>query len=196
MGDKRVLVAFANQAGSTAGIATTIATVLDHAGLAVDCRLAAEVADLGPYDAVVLGSGVFVPRRRSDGGGFLVRHQEALRDRRLWLFCAGPIGRGRCGSGTAPGQSDDCGVVAVAQAVGARGAAMFGPTGLPADGDPAARLGPVDVQRVRAWAVAIAEQLRAGAAPRAAAPDWPSTPAAPPGEPPRVRRHDGLPSRA
>jgi hypothetical protein len=179
MSDGRVLVAFANQVGSTAGIATTIAGVLRRAGLTVDCRLASEVTDLAPYDAVVLGSGVFVPRRRSDGGGFLARHEADLAGRQLWLFCAGPIGRGRCPTGTAAGRADDCSVVAVAEAVGARGAAMFGPTGMVADADPIEQLGPVNVQRVRAWAAAIAEQLRPGALPSPPAVEPP--PASPPG---------------
>jgi len=162
MSDGQVLVAFANQVGSTAGIAATIAGVLRRAGLDVDCRLASEVTDLTPYAAVVLGSGVFVPRRRSDGGGFLARHEAALAGRPLWLFCAGPIGRGRCPAGSSAVRSDDCSVLAVAEAVGARGAAMFGPTELPDDADLIEHLGPVNVQRVRAWAAAIAEQLRSG----------------------------------
>lgn len=160
MGDQRVLVAFANQAGSTAGIGTTIAGVLRRSGLVVDCRVASEVDDLTPYDAVVLGSGVFVPRRRSDGGGFLTRHEAALADRHLWLFCAGPIGRGRCPAGTAAKDPDECSVMAVARVVGARGAAVFGPIGLHADADLVEQLGPVNVQRVRAWAAEIAAQLR------------------------------------
>jgi menaquinone-dependent protoporphyrinogen oxidase len=160
MSDKRVLVAFANQAGSTAGIGTTIAGVLRRSGLVVDCRVASEVTDLTPYAAVVLGSGVFVPRRRSDGGGFLARHEAALAGVPVWLFCAGPIGRGRCPAGTAAADAEDCSVMEVARAVGARGAAVFGPIGLHADADFVEQLGPVNVQRVRAWAAEIAAQLR------------------------------------
>jgi len=163
MGDQRVLVAFANRAGSTAGIAGSIATVLRQAGLAVECRLASEVDDVTPYDAVILGSGLYVPRRASDGGGFLARHRAGLASTALWLFCAGPIGRGRCAGGAAAAEPDDCRVVAVGRSVGARGTALFGPVGLPADADPMERLGPVDQQRVRAWASEIAAELRAPA---------------------------------
>jgi menaquinone-dependent protoporphyrinogen oxidase len=163
MSDQRVLVVFANQAGSTAGIAATIAGVLRRSGLDAECRVASEVADLTPYGAVVLGSGVFVPRRRTDGGGFLARHAAALRGRALWLFSAGPIGRGRCDGGTPAVSAEDCSVVAVARAVGARGAAVFGPIGLSSDGDPIEELGPANVQRIRAWAAEIAAQLRSGA---------------------------------
>ncbi len=159
MGDQRVLVAYANQAGSTAGIAGAIASVLLRAGITVDCRVASEVSDVTPYSAVILGSGVFVPTRRSDGGGFLARHAVALASRAVWLYCAGPIGRGRCPTGSTASAADDCSVTAVAGAVGARGAAVFGPIGLPADSDPLERLGPVNQQRVRAWATEIATEL-------------------------------------
>ena len=179
MADKRVLVAFANQAGSTAGIATTIAGVLRRSGLAADCRVASEVRDLSPYAAVVLGSGVFVPRRRSDGGGFLTRHARALEARPLWLFSAGPIGRGACAAGSPPADAGDCSVSAVARAVGARGSAVFGPIGLRAGVDPIDQLGPVNVQRVRAWAAEIAVGLRAVPEPQAAPRESTMAPASP-----------------
>jgi menaquinone-dependent protoporphyrinogen oxidase len=165
MGDQRVLVAFANRAGSTAGIAGAVATVLRHAGFAVDCLVASEVADVTPYSAVILGSGVFVPSRRSDGGGFLARHEAPLASRPVWLFCAGPIGRGRCSADVEATGPDDRSVVLVARAVGARGAAIFGPIGLPADSDPLERLGPLDTERIRAWAGEIADELREPSAP-------------------------------
>lgn len=190
MSNTRVLVAFASQAGSTAGIATTIAGVLRRSGLVVDCRVASEVGDLAPYAAVVLGSGVFVPRRRSDGGGFLARHAPALAGRPLWLFSAGPIGRGPCAAGTPPAEADKCSVSAVARAVGARGSAVFGPIGLRADADPIEQMGPVNVQRVRAWAAEIAVGLRSLAEPPAGIPE-----PAPPGArgPKPVRRDTHVP---
>lgn len=163
MGADRVLVAFSNQDGSTAGIAEVIAAELLRLGLVVECRQARAVTDLDPYSAVVLGSGVFVPSRCSDGGGFLTRHAAGLAGRPIWLYCAGPIGRGRSAAGIATAPSD-CSVMAVARAVGAKGAAVFGPIGLPADADPLVRLGPVDVAPVRAWAGQIASELARGRA--------------------------------
>ncbi len=168
MGDQRVLVAFANRVGSTAGIAGAVATELRRAGFDVDCRVASEVADITPYAAVILGSGVFIPSRRSDGGGFLARHAALLAARPVWLFCAGPIGRGRCPAGSEPSHAEDSTVVLVARAVGARGAAVFGPVGLQADSDPAQSLGPYDIGRVRAWSLEIADELRAAVAPHPA----------------------------
>jgi len=157
----RVLVAFATRSGSTAGIAQAIAAVLRGAGLAVDSRPAGDVTDVTPFAAVVLGSGVFLPRRRSDGGGFLLRHAPALATRAVWLYCAGPIGRGRGEDGAGSQGSGDRSVAEVARAAGARGYAVFGaPVPAPAD-DPFAQLTPVDLACVRAWAQEIAAELAA-----------------------------------
>jgi menaquinone-dependent protoporphyrinogen oxidase len=156
-----VLVAFASRSGSTAGIAEAIARVLRDAGLEVDCSPASDVADVTLYDGVVLGSGVFLPRRGSDGGGFLVRHGAALKVRPVWLFCAGPIGRGRETSSAALEGSGDCSVAEVARSIGARGCAEFGtPVPDPDPGaDSVAELAPVDGSSVRAWAREIARDL-------------------------------------
>jgi menaquinone-dependent protoporphyrinogen oxidase len=156
---KRVLVAFASRSGSTAGIAEVIAAELSDAGLAVDSLPAGDVLDVTPYGAVVLGSGVFLPRRGSDGGGFLVRHEAVLKSRAVWLFSAGPIGRGRPGNGAGPAASGDCSVAEVARSVGARGCAEFGPPVPEPGADPVAELAPVDVALVRSWAREIVAGL-------------------------------------
>lgn len=154
---KRVLVAFSSRSGSTAGAAEEIAAVLRSAGLAVDCRPKEEVADVSPYRAVVLGSGMFVASRASDGGGFLEQHAGVLRGRDVWLFSAGPIG----GHASAPGE--ESAVAAVARAVGARGVAAFGATGDGDGGDPVASLVPADHREIRSWATDIAADLGAPA---------------------------------
>jgi len=162
MGSKRVLVAFASQNGSTAGIAEAIVTELRRAGFSADCRPAASITDLGPYGAVVLGSGVFLARRRADGGGFISRHAEALARRAVWLFSAGPIG---APDPTPDGVPDETStpVAVVARTIGARGSAAFGTTRLQV----AAHDGGVpqgewdDLERVRRWAASIAAELPA-----------------------------------
>lgn len=159
MSAQRILVAFASRSGSTAGIAQAIADVLQGAGLAVDTQPAGEVTDVTPYTAVVLGSGVFLPHRRSDGGGFLLRHASALASRAVWLYCAGPIGRGRGANGAGPDGTGDCNVSDVARAVAARGSAVFGTPVPTLAEDPLAQLTPVDLARVRSWASEIAREL-------------------------------------
>jgi menaquinone-dependent protoporphyrinogen oxidase len=82
----------------------------------------AAVTGLEPYGAVVLGSGVFLAGRRCDGGGFIARHAEALAQRPVWLFSAGPIGGPSAVTGEPKGP--EAPVVRVARAIGARGAAI------------------------------------------------------------------------
>ncbi|MEW6225933.1 MAG: flavodoxin domain-containing protein [Chloroflexota bacterium] len=177
MSADRVLVAFASLQGSTAGVAETIANELRDAGFHVDCIPVADVIDLEPYGAFVLGSGVFLAGRRSDGGGFIARHAVELQGRPVWLFSAGPIGGaggagsaspgaagangaspGAAGTGSAIGEAP---VVRVARAIGARGAATFGAARL-LDPDDARRPTAADwseAARIRGWAWAIAVEL-------------------------------------
>jgi menaquinone-dependent protoporphyrinogen oxidase len=159
-----VLVAFASQSGSTAGIAEVIALELREAGFAVECRPVSEIDDLGGYVALVLGSGVFVRGRRSDGGGFLAHHAAWVASRPVWLFCSGPIGRGPANE---VGDHVESTVMDVARSIGARGAAAFGSTGIGADAGVDAIGMPLDLPRVRAWAHEIAAEL--GSMPMAAA---------------------------
>jgi menaquinone-dependent protoporphyrinogen oxidase len=159
MSADRVLVAFASQNGSTAGVAETLAVELRDAGFAVDCLPVAEVRDLAPYGAVVLGSGVFLAGRGIDGGGFIARHEAALALRPVWLFSAGPIGGP--GSATTGARGPDAPVVRVARAIGARGAATFGASRL-RDDDGGDRMTPAawsEAARVRGWAWSIAVEL-------------------------------------
>ena len=61
-----VLVAYATKHGATAGIAEKIGEVLRESGLACDVKLAAAVDDLTPYQAVVLGSAVYMGAWRKE----------------------------------------------------------------------------------------------------------------------------------
>lgn len=56
----KVLVAYASKRGSTAEIAEAVAKALAEAGLDVDCIKSDDVSDVSPYDAVVLGSAVYM----------------------------------------------------------------------------------------------------------------------------------------
>ena len=160
MGVARVLVAFASQHGSTAGIAEAVVTELRRAGFAADCRPAASITDLAGYGAVVLGSGVFLARRPSDGGGFITRHRDQLAERAVWLFSAGPIGGPDAIAAGIPHDAE-APVARVARAIGARGWAAFGTARLQV----AANDGGIpqgdwqDLERVRSWAASIAAEL-------------------------------------
>jgi menaquinone-dependent protoporphyrinogen oxidase len=89
----RILVTTASKHGSTAEIATRMADVLrtGRPGDVVEVLPAADVDDAASYDAVVLGSAVYV-------GGWMpaARHLAeriaTLPPRPVWLFSSGPIG--------------------------------------------------------------------------------------------------------
>ncbi len=55
---KKILVAYASKAGSTAGVAGAIGKTLAEGGLEVDVLPMKEVKDLVPYRAVVVGSAI------------------------------------------------------------------------------------------------------------------------------------------
>ncbi|MCW2605002.1 MAG: Flavodoxin-like protein [Pseudonocardiales bacterium] len=103
----RVLVAYASKHGSTAEIAQSIADGIRH-GLTV--TTAPPVADLefivptvnvwsvedapepGDFDAVVIGSAVYMGRWLHSARSYLKEHANALACLPLWLFSSGPIG--------------------------------------------------------------------------------------------------------
>ena len=87
-----VLVAYASKRGSTAEIAETVAATLRRAGLEVDLESVEEVKDIDRYDAVILGSAVYMKRWRGDARHFLKKHRKALRQIPFWVFSSGPVG--------------------------------------------------------------------------------------------------------
>ncbi len=88
----RVLVAFATKMGSTRGIADAIGAELLRHGLVVDVRNVREVSSLGDYQAVVLGSAVYMGRWRAEAGRFVRQHNAELAKSRVWLFESGWMG--------------------------------------------------------------------------------------------------------
>jgi len=92
--DSPVLVAYGTKHGGTAEIAEKIGQVLREAGLRADVHPAARVSDLTPYEAVVLGSGVYIGRWRKEAMTFLKANEEMLAERPVWLFSSGPTGEG------------------------------------------------------------------------------------------------------
>ncbi len=88
----RVLVASATRHGATAEIAEAIAATLKDRGLKVELRRVEEVADMSGYDAVVLGSAVYIGKWLEPARQFAVDHAAELAMRPTWLFSSGPLG--------------------------------------------------------------------------------------------------------
>lgn len=117
----RVLVAFASKHGSTAEIAEAIAAELRRGGLQSDCRPAGDVKDLADYDAVVLGSSVYMKRWQRDARHLLHRHARELAARAFWIFSSGPFGEH-----PDPAWAEPPKIIKEAQQLGARDHVVFG----------------------------------------------------------------------
>jgi len=85
-----VLVAYATKHGSTKEVALKIAGYLSAHGIVADVRSARDVAGLDGYEAVVLGTAIYMGRLHSDARRFLHRHRAALAGRPLAVFAMGP----------------------------------------------------------------------------------------------------------
>jgi menaquinone-dependent protoporphyrinogen oxidase len=78
MNDK-VLVTYATQGGSTTGVAEAIGQVLSSNDLVVGVLPITEVANLGPYQSVVIGSAVHGGTWMPEATAFVQQYQETLR---------------------------------------------------------------------------------------------------------------------
>jgi menaquinone-dependent protoporphyrinogen oxidase len=166
----KVLVAYASKRGSTAEIARSVAETLRAAGLDVDCAETGDVAGVEGYDAVVLGSAVYMKRWRGDAKRFLRRNRKALAQRPFWIFSSGPVGEPKPDADESWNEPRK--IVAQAEQLGARGHVVFGGR------VPAEPHGPIekamvestppehrdkrDWDEIRAWAERVAADLRAG----------------------------------
>ena len=87
-----VLVTVASRHGSTTEIGHAVAEVLAAEGFVVDVRPPDDVPTLAPYDAVVLGSAVYVGRWAASARAFVDHFASGLAVMPLWLFSSGPVG--------------------------------------------------------------------------------------------------------
>jgi menaquinone-dependent protoporphyrinogen oxidase len=161
----RVLGAYASKNGATAEIAAAIGHELGQHGVEVDCLSADAVGRVDDYDAVVLGSAVYMKRWQRDARRLLHHQRAALADKPFWLFSSGPVG-------DAPPDPDWCepkDVVREAEHLGVRDHVIFGGR-VPADphnfveramakNTPPEHRDKRDWEAIRDWAAAIAADL-------------------------------------
>ncbi|MEA2025566.1 MAG: flavodoxin domain-containing protein [Chloroflexota bacterium] len=88
----KVLVAVASKHGATLEIGQVIEASLHSSGLDVEFMRVEDVANLGPYDALVLGSGVYAGHWLRPAREFVDIHEGELRHLPVWLFSSGPVG--------------------------------------------------------------------------------------------------------
>jgi menaquinone-dependent protoporphyrinogen oxidase len=87
----RVLVTAASKHGATNEIADRIGAVLAAHGVEVDVKKLQEVSGLGGYQAVVLGSGIYLGKWLKEARRFVVVHAAELAQHPTWLFASGSI---------------------------------------------------------------------------------------------------------
>ena len=164
-----VLVAYASKRGSTAEIAEAITETLRQSGLSVDCIEAGKVNSVEPYDAVVLGSAVYIKRWRGDAKQFLRKHAKELSQRAFWVFSTGPVGDPKTEAD--PSWLEPPKIIEQVVRLGAREHVVFGgrlpvnPRG-PMEHAMVKNTPPEYYDRrnwheIRAWAAGIASELRA-----------------------------------
>lgn len=75
---KRVLISYASRCGSTGGVAEAMGQVLCGMGASADIRLVANVNDLSPYHAVIVGSAIRRGKWLPEAVGFVKDNQDML----------------------------------------------------------------------------------------------------------------------
>ena len=89
-----ILVTYASKYGATKEIAEKIGEVLRQAGLQVDVLPVDGIRDLNPYQAIILGSAVYIGKWQKEAVKFLQDNENIMADRPVWLFSSGPTGDG------------------------------------------------------------------------------------------------------
>lgn len=163
-----VLVAYSSKRGSTAEIAETVAATLRREGLGVCLEPVETVRDLDRFDAVVLGSAVYMKRWRGDAKHFLKKHRKALRQKPFWVFSSGPVGDPAKDN---PEWNEPPKLAEKVEEMGGRAHVVFGgcvpaePKGFMeramADGVPKEYRDRRDWDEIRGWAQQIASELAA-----------------------------------
>ena len=108
----RALIVHASRHGGTAGIAQRIGDVLQTSGVDAVVARAADMPDPGPFDACVVGAGVYMGSWVKGGTEYLERFASTLEARPVWLFSSGPL------KGSTKGAKDGAPVDPIENALG------------------------------------------------------------------------------
>lgn len=101
----RVLVAVGSRHGSTRETGERIAEVLSQYELDVDVDNMADVRKISGYDAVVLGSALYMGKWITSARRFLDHFHQELLAVPIWVFSSGPVGGVAKAADVSPEQS-------------------------------------------------------------------------------------------
>lgn len=87
----RVLIVHASRHGGSAGIAERIGEAMREAGLDAVVEPAADLPDPRPFDACVVGAGVYMGSWVKEGIAYLETYAYVLAGKPVWLFSSGPL---------------------------------------------------------------------------------------------------------
>ena len=174
----QILVAYGTRYGSTREVAEAVAATLGEQGIDAEVKQAREVRSLDGYDAVVLGTPLYLGALHKDVRALLEKNQAALEHTPFALFALGPIKADDGVDGSRAQLTDALAKLPVpapastAVFVGAYDPARLGfrdkmLTALPASplhGEPAHD--DRDWETIRSWAGGLGAQLRAPASTR------------------------------
>src|SRR5258708_15217576 len=158
----RVLVAYASKRGGTQGIAEVIRDALAARDIEADALAVEATRSTAGYDAVIIGSALYMMHWPRPARRFVKRNSDALRKVPVWFFSSGPLDASAVEREIPPvGQ-----VRTLMGRVDARGHATFGGR-LTADakGFPASAMAKKsagdwrDPEHIRRWANEIADSL-------------------------------------
>ena len=117
-----VLVAYGTARGGTQGLAELIGEDLRAHGRDAIVRPAADVADLGDVEAVIVAGALYAGRWHRDARRLVKRQADRLSALPVWLVATGPLD-GTAAQGQIPPVKQ---VEAAAARIGARGVQTFG----------------------------------------------------------------------
>lgn len=116
----RILVTAASRHGATMEMASAIGHALTDAGLEVEVKPMHDLFGVAGWNAVVLGSAVYMGRWLPEATEFVERHAVELQARPVWLFSSGPIG-----SPDPKPEGDPMGISELVASISARGHRTF-----------------------------------------------------------------------
>ena len=162
-----VLVAYASKRGGTEGIAKAIGDAFADLGIHADVASVKRADPGSGYDAVVVGSALYMFRWRWAARSFVRRNTTVLKRLPVWLFSTGPLDDSAVRDEIPPVR----GVTTLMNRVHARGHKTFGGRLLPtAKGFPASAMAKTHAgdwrnwTQIREWVGTIGEELGASVA--------------------------------